>query len=174
MKHLWIVGLMLFGGMLLAGTDIDVNGKFAGSKVGEVAPAGWVFNTSVQPVGTGKVVQVGDKFGVQISNPKGALHYFTQKNVNVVPGDKFELSCDVTGTGRAALAVYCYNDKGWVGGIYQPLVILKPGENELKYEVTIPAEIRGKVPSRICFAFFVSGTAEATFSDFEVEKADSK
>ncbi|MBR4957427.1 MAG: hypothetical protein IKZ31_06670, partial [Lentisphaeria bacterium] len=69
MKHLWIAGLMLFGGMLLAGTDIDVNGKFAGSKVGDKEPKGWYFNTGIQAVGTGKVVQVGDELAVQISSP---------------------------------------------------------------------------------------------------------
>ncbi|MBQ4337427.1 MAG: hypothetical protein IJC34_09570 [Lentisphaeria bacterium] len=174
MKFLSMLTLVFCGAMLTAGTDIDVNGKFIGSKEGEIAPNGWVFNPSVKPVGTGKVVKVGDKFGVQISNPKRDLHYYSKKQVDVAPGEKYELSCDVTGTGKAALAMYLYNAKGWVGGIYQVPVTLKPGENDLKFEVVIPAEFNGKVPARACFAFFVRGAAEATFSDFEAEKEDAK
>ena len=174
MKFLSMVAMMFCGAMLIAGTDIDVNGKFAGSTLDEQAPQGWVFNTSVAPVGTGKVVKVGDKFGVQISNPKKELHYYSKKQVNVVPGEKYELSCDVTGTGLVGLAMYFYNEKGWVGGVYQKPVKLQPGENDVKFELVVPAEIRGKVPSRACFAFFVRGAAEATFSDFEVEKEDGK
>ena len=48
------------------------------------------------------------------------------------------------------------------------------GENDVKFELVVPAEIRGKVPSRACFAFLVRGAAEATFSDFEVEKEAGK
>ena len=174
MKFLSMVAMMFCGAMLIAGTDIDVNGKFAGSTEGEKEPAGWVFNTSVKPDGTGKVVKVGDKFGVQISNPKRALHYYSKKQVNVAPGEKYELSCDVTGTGYAGLAMYLYNAEGWVGGVYQKPVKLQPGENDVKFEIVIPAELNGKVPSRACFAFFVQGAAEATFSDFEAEKEDGK
>jgi hypothetical protein len=72
------------------------------------------------------------------------------------------------------LAMYFYNEKGWVGGMYQKAVKLQPGENDVKFELVVPAELRGKVPSRACFAFFVRGAAEATFSDFEVEKEDGK
>ena len=135
-----MLSVLFCGAMLVAGTDIDVNGKFAGSTEGEKEPAGWVFNPSVKPDGTGKVVKVGDKFGVQISNPKRALHYYSKKQVNVAPGEKYELSCDVTGTGYAGLAMYLYNAKGWVGGIYQKPVKLQPGENDLKFEIVIPAE----------------------------------
>ena len=174
MKVLSMFAMLFCGAMLIAGTDIDVNGKFAGSKVGDKEPKGWVFNPSVQPVGTGKVIQAGDKFGVQISNPKKDLHYYSRLQVAVAPGDKFELSCDVTGTGNVGLAMYFYNDKGWVGGVYQNPVALKPGENDLKFEIVVPAEINGKVPARACFAFFVRGAAEAAFSDFEVEKEDGK
>ena len=147
MKFLSMLALVFCGAMLIAGTDIDVNGKFIGSKEGEIAPNGWVFNPSVKPVGTGKVVKVGDQFGVQISNPKRDLHYYSKKQVDVAPGEKYELSCDVTGTGKAYLAMYLYAEKGvWGGAVSQPAVVLKPGENDLKYTFTIPAEIKGKVP----------------------------
>ena len=78
MKFLSMLAMLFCGALLTAGTDIDVNGKFAGSTVGERAPKGWVFNTGVKPVGTGKVVKVGDEFGVQITNPKAGVHYFTE------------------------------------------------------------------------------------------------
>lgn len=173
MKHLWIVGLMLFGGMLLAGTDIDVNGKFAGSKVGDKAPKGWYFNVSIKPDGTGKVVQVGDEFGVQITNPKRAVAYYT-KQFKVTPGEQYEMSCDAVGTGKAYLAMYFYKQKGWCGSILQPAVTLQPGKNELKYTFTVPADIKGAVPVYGSFAFYVQGPGEVTFTDVEVEKEDVK
>lgn len=173
MKFMWMAAMVFCGGMLMAGTDIDVNGKFAGSTIGAQNPKGWSFNTSISPVGTGKVVQAGDELGVQISNPQKEVAYYS-RNIDVKAGDKFELSCDMTGTGKGGMAIYFYNAKGWVGLIYSPVTDLKPGKNELEWEVVIPAELRGKNITRACFVFRVIGKAEITVTDFEVEKEDVK
>ena len=175
MKFLSMLAVLFCGAMLVAGTDIDVNGKFAGSTIGERAPKGWLFNDGIKPVGTGKVVKVGDELGVHITSPKAGVHYYCAKQFPVVPGEKYEVSCDVTGTGVAGVGVYYYDAKGsWAGAIYQPSVKLKPGENDVKYTFTVPAEVKGKVPGLVRFAFFVYGAADATFTDFEVEKEDGK
>ena len=174
MKHLWIAGLMLFGGMLLAGTDIDVNGKFAGSKVGDKEPKGWYLNTGIQAVGTGKVVQVGDELAVQISSPSKEVHYYTRQLYPVVAGEKYELSCDVVGTGKVGFAMYYYDGTRWSGLNYSPLVTLKSGENDVKFVFTVPAEVNGKALNKVRFAFRVSGACEVTINDLEVEKEDAK
>jgi hypothetical protein len=166
--------LMLCGGALLAGTDVDVNGKFAGSNVGDNAPKKWIFNKSISPVGSGEVVRVGDKLGVKITNTAKSVAYYSYQ-IPVKAGEKYEMSCDVTGNGKAYLAMYLYAEKGgWAGAIAQPQVTLKPGENELKYTFTIPADIKGKVPCKGSFVFYLSGPGEATYYDVEVEKEDDK
>ena len=48
MKHLCLLALLFCGGVLMAGTDIDINGKFAGSKVGDKVPKRWNFNKSIK------------------------------------------------------------------------------------------------------------------------------
>lgn len=174
MKHLWMLAVMFCGAMLIAGTDIDVNGKFTGSKVGDKEPKGWFFNTGINSLGTGKVVQQGDELAVQISCPKREVHYYTRTLYSVAVGEKYEVSCDVTGTGKVGLAMYYYKDNQWAGLNYSPLVTLKPGENDVKFVFTVPAEVKGKVPNKVRFAFRVSETAEVAFNDFEVEKEDGK
>lgn len=175
MKILWMAMMVFCGGLLMAGTEVDINGTFKGSTVDAKNPKGWSFNTGVSKHGTGKVVQIGDKFGVQISNEQRELQYFTNSMTPVTAGDKFELSCTAEGTGKACLAVYYYDAKKyWVAAVYQPLAALKPGKNELKWEVTVPAELRKKTPANVRFAFRVYGKAEMTFSDYKVVKADNK
>ncbi|MBR2641886.1 MAG: hypothetical protein IKD46_02050 [Lentisphaeria bacterium] len=174
MKHLWMLALMLCGGALLAGTDVDVNGKFAGSNVGDKTPKKWLFNKSISPVGSGEVVRVGDKLGVKITNTAKSVAYYSYQ-IPVKAGEKYEMSCDVTGNGKAYLAMYFYAENGaWAGAVSQPAVVLKAGENELKYTFTIPADIKGKVPCKGSFVFYLSGPGEATYYDVEVEKEDDK
>lgn len=172
MKHLCLLALLFCGGVLMAGTDIDINGIFAGSKVGDKVPKRWNFNKSIKPVGSGEVVQVGDKLGVKITNTAKSVAYFSRM-VPVKAGEKYEMSCDVIGTGKAYLAMYLYAEKGvWGGAVSQPAVVLKAGENDLKYTFTIPAEINGKVPVVASFVFYLNGPGEATYYDVELEKED--
>ena len=73
------------------------------------------------------------------------------------------------------MGVYYYDAKGsWAGAVYQPSVKLKPGENDVKFVFTVPAEVNGKALNKVRFAFRVSGACEVTINDLEVEKEDAK
>lgn len=172
MKFLWMA-MMVFGGtMLCAGTAVDINGSFAGSKVGDKTPAKWTFNTSIRPEGTGKVVQTGDKLGVEITNSNSKrrhVAYFT-RTIRVTAGEQYEITCDAEGTGKATLSVYFYAKGAWGGSISSPATALKPGVNNLKLAVTVPAEIKGKVPIACAFAFTAAPGTDAVFTNFAVTK----
>lgn len=173
MKYRILTAVMLCGIVCAAGTPVDVRGDFAGSKIGSRTPEKWFFNTNINPVGTGKVVQTGDKRGVRITSPGKTVAYFSFPKP-VKAGEVYSVSCHVTGTGQAGLAIYFYTAKAWVGAVSGPLAALRQGPEQLQWSVTVPAELNQKKPAYASFVFHMIGSGDAVFTDFLVSRMDCK
>ncbi len=160
------------GIVLTAGSVIEINGSFAGSKPGDKVPRGWHMNRTNSPAGTGSVVREGGSLGVRIVCPDREVHYFSGKFIPVKPGESYEILCGVSGSGKAGAGFYVYDgQKQWICAGAMPAVSLKRGKREmLKYRITIPADFWKRVPAYIQANFFVTGRADAVFRDVKLEK----
>ncbi len=168
MKKALFLGLAVLGCSLLAGTDIDVKGKFTNVK-GQM-PEGWIYNTSTKPTGTASAVQHEGKNAVKFDAVSSEVHIYFDQQIPAKPGDQFEVEADFVGNGKAGVGLYFYDAKGqWISGDFSARTAID-GKGEVKRIIDVPAGKDGRVPARVRIAVIAAKGAALTLTEVEVDK----
>ena len=167
-----------------AETVLDVNGSFSAIKPGAKLPDGWLWNQGPNPVGTYETVQIDGKNAVKFVGEKNMLGAVYLKYFPVKPGEKYELSVNVTGTtgkgGSVNVGMHLWSDKDYLVGNYANGTKLTGKPMTVKRVITIPETVNktkdGTVtkiaPTRMRVLFLLWSPGEATFTDFTAKKLD--
>ena len=185
MKKLLVMLMASAAVLACAAEEMDVNGAFKVSKPGAKLPDGWDWNHGPKPVGTYEVVQVDGKNAVKFVGEKSMLSLVFLKWIPAKPGEKYELSVNVTGTtgkgGAANVGMHLWDDRGYLQGDYAGSVKLTGGTAVIKRVITVPEKVtvKGKdgaavdrIPTKIRVLFLLWSPGEAVFSNFTAKKLD--
>ena len=171
--------VMLFAGaaaLVLGAAEIDVNGAFAAAKPGDLLPKGWILNNGPKPEGKHELVRKDGKNIVRINGTKSMYGIATRQRFMVKPGEKYRLSVEANADGVVAnVGMFFYAGSlqkyKYLKGDYAGAVKVN-GAQTIAREITIPAEIKGEVPTLVGVCFYVQCPADAEFSNFKFEKLD--
>ena len=185
MKRFAILLLAMCAAAAFGAETLEVNGSFSDFKPGAKLPTGWLWNQGPNPVGTYEMVQVDGKNAVKFVGEKNMLGAVYLKYFPVKPGEKYELSVNVTGTtsgkGSVNVGMHLWSDKDYLVGNYANGVKLTGKPMTVKRVITIPetVTVKGKdgettklAPTSMRLLFLLWSPGEATFTDFTAKKLD--
>ena len=185
MKRFAILLLAMCAAAAFGAETLDVNGSFSAVKPGAKLPSGWLWNQGPNPVGTYEMIQVDGKNAVKFVGEKNMLSAVYLKYFPVKPGEKYELSVNVTGTtagkGSVNVGMHLWSDKDYLVGNYANGTKLTGKPMTVKRVITIPETVVRKAkdgtdtkiaPTRMRVLFLLWSPGEATFTDFTAKKLD--
>ena len=185
MKRFAILLLAMCAAAAFGAETLEVNGSFSDFKPGAKLPTGWEWNRGPNPVGTHETVRVDGKNAVKFVGEKNMLSAVYLKYFPVKPGEKYELSVNVTdttaGKGSVNVGMHLWSDKDYLVGNYANGVKLTGKPMTVKRVITIPETVVRKAkdgtdtkiaPTRMRVLFLLWSPGEATFTDFTAKKLD--
>lgn len=182
MKKCAVMMLAMIAAAVFGAENLEVNSAFKVSTPGAKLPDGWLWNGGPRPVGTYEIVQINGKNAVKFVGEKNMLSAVYKTYFNVNPGEKYELSVNVTGkSGYVGVGAHLWGMDGkkriYLSGDYGGRGVKLTGAPvTVRRVVTIPEKVkRGGVelvPQTIRLLFVLHSPAEAVFSDFTAKKLD--
>ena len=173
MKH-FLAMLVLACVLPAIGRDIPVNGEFKGSKLGSIAPRGWIKEgVKNKDIGVSKVVPTDDRdeFALQVTTGKVRTSFFSSATTPVQGGEMIEVEAEVRGTGNMTFQLYTYSMPGHK---YKRTL-------QFKKLFSVPGKWKGviQLPQKIDFTYFrlaftVGAASDVTISDIDAEFEDKK
>ena len=165
------LGMLLIPAAAFCGTELDINGTFAGASADAETAPGWVKNHVKNPnIGIGSIRQGKDGAAtLTVASKNIPTHFFSRKIHRAKAGDAVRISGTVSGKGKFCFAIYLRDAKNNYIAMQQGTLRDVPAAKETVVESLKIENMKGKDTAFIQIVLVAWRFSEVSFENVKAE-----